>query len=398
MKHLAAVLLFAAIGCHDAPEPLPPLRPSEDAPALEALRAASFDRAVQLSGEGLAVAPRDAEAAAIHGLASWVNAANQAYVDFDVRHAWFWIDHMLDPKHAGAVAALDDKLAAIDRDFAIVAADPRFAMELCLACWQVDWNHDGAVDERDLELLAIDQDEHGKALDPADPRRKPTFRFDVGDALWARAMLSFQRAGLQLVLAYNWADAEAEHGDGPTVIHLKEPARVQKAKALVLAGLELSDASRKAYLAETDDDREWVPNPSQKHHPIPLEVDAGLYRAWADIINDVRDLMASKTGVPLKEIAGSLDAKIYRITPDAYVDLGAMFDHPQDLTIPHEPHDANANPATYYAALLHGVLGKGYAEHQTPSPLVKRLLGYAQELERGGDSLEHKLRYLLWVN
>ena len=39
-----------------------------------------------------------------------------------------------------------------------------------------------------------------------------------------------------------------------------------------------------AYLAETDDDREWVPNPKQQSHPMPLPVDAArigaLERTW----------------------------------------------------------------------------------------------------------------------
>ncbi|MFT3700412.1 MAG: hypothetical protein QM831_45120 [Kofleriaceae bacterium] len=396
MKHFAAVLLFVT-ACHETPEPLPPLRPAEDAPALDALRAASFDQAVQLSTAQLAVAPKDAEAAAIHGLASWINAANQAYVDFEVRKSWFLIDGFLDPKHASAIGALDAKLEAVDHDMAVVAADPRFAMELCLACWQFDWNHDGTINERDLQLLTIDQDDHGKPLPEGDPRRKPTFRFDVGDALWVRAMISFQRAGLQLVMAYNWADAETGHDGGATIIHLKDPARVAKAKELVLAGLDFSDASRKAYLDETDDDREWVPSPKQKSHPIPLDVDDGLYKTWSDVVTDVRDLMAGKTGIPLKEIAGSLDAKMYRMTPDIYIDVAAMFDHPQDILIRKERGDGESE-VKQFDDLLHGILGKGYAEHKTPSPLVKRLLGYAQEMERGGDSIEHKLRYLMWIN
>ncbi|HEY0254287.1 MAG TPA: hypothetical protein VGC41_22320, partial [Kofleriaceae bacterium] len=345
------------------------------------------------------IAPKDAEAAAIHALASFVTTATKAFEDLDLRHSWFGVDRLLDPKHRSTVVELDQKLEAIDKDLAIVADDPRFAMELCLACWTMDWNHDGKIDERDQQLLTIDHDAHGAEIPAGDPRQKPTFRFDVGDALWARAMVSFQRAVLQLVLAYNWADAADHKGGGPTVIRLQDAGRVKRAKELVLAGLEFSDASRNAYLAETDDDREWVPSPRQKNHPIPLEIDDGIYTTWKSVVGDVRDLMSGKTGIAMKEIAGATDAQLYRIAPDAYVDLGAMFDRPTDITIP-DDHGVAKGPgeAKYIDELLHGVLGHGYAESMKPSPLVKRLLGYAAELERGGDTIDRKLRYLIWIN
>ena len=50
------------------------------------------------------------------------------------------------------------------------------------------------------------------------------------------------------------------------------------------------------------------------------------------------------------------------------------------------------------ARWLRGVLGHGYVEHMQASPLVQRLAAMRADLERGGDTLEHKLHYLLWIN
>lgn len=390
---LAVVVLIAS--CGTAPATPPPQRPTEDAPALAALRAAKFPQAIELAHAQLVLAPRDAEAAAIHGLASYVQAATNAAEELDVRHAFLFIDNAFTPAGQPAVLALANQLEVIDHDLAVAAEDPGFALELCLACWPYDWNHDGAIDQRDQQLLQIERDAKGELLDDHDPRRMPTFRFDHGDVLWARAMVSFQRATLELLLAYRWSDAS--RGDGnkrQAVVHLLSADRVKHARELVLAGLDFSDASRRAYLAETDDDREWVPNPRQHSHPVPLDVDDRLYETWTGVVGDVRELMAGKRGLGLRELATLISPELTKLAPDAYIDVGRMFSEPTDITLTFE----DGEDAAAMTRWLRGVLGHGYAEHMPASPLVHRLAAMRADLERGGETLEHKLHYLLWIN
>jgi len=391
---LAAVIALAA--CGTAPPP-PPQRPTEDAPALAALRAAELSHALELAQAQLAIAPRDAEAAAIHGLAAYALAADTTATKLDVRHAFLFIDNAFTPAGKPALIELAAKLEAVDRDLAVVADDPAFSLELCLACWHYDWNHDGKIDDRDDSLFRIERDAKGERIEVGDPRRTPTFRFDHGDALWARAMVSFQRAGLELMLAYRWSDAS--RGDGktkqPVVIHLESADRVKHARELVLAGLDYSDASRRAYLAETDDDREWVPNPRQHDHPIPLEVDDRLYETWTGVVADVRDLMAGKRGLGLREIAALISPKLTKLAPDGYIDVGRMFTEPTDITLAVDEEGDTPASMTHW---LRGVLGHGYAEHMEPSPLVQRLATMRADLERGSETIEEKLHYLLWIN
>jgi hypothetical protein len=326
-----------------------------------------------------------------------VQAAANAANALDVRHAFLFIDNAFTPAGQPAVIALANQLEAVDRDLAVAAEDPAFSLELCLACWQYDWNHDGAIDQRDQQLLQIERDAKGELIDEHDPRRTPTFHFDHGDVLWARAMVAFQRATLELLLAYRWSDAS--RGDSktkqPIVIHLESAERVKHARELVLAGLDYSDASRRAYLAETDDDREWVPSPRQHSHPVPLEVDDRLYETWTGVVADVRDLMAGKRGLGLRELATLISPKLTKLAPDAYIDVGRMFSEPTDITL---PVDEEGEDAAAMARWLRGVLGHGYAEHMQASPLAQRLASMRADLERGGDTLEHKLHYLLWIN
>ena len=174
MKHLVTLALLAACGS----APLPPVRTADDAPALEALRSARFDVAIELGTRQLAIEPRDAEAAAIRALAAYVQATSTLYTSLELGgHSWFFFEPALDPKHAPAIAAFIDQLAAIDKDLAIAGDDPRFSLELCLACWQFDWNHDGKIDERDTLLFELELEHDRKGAIPEhDPRRRPTFR------------------------------------------------------------------------------------------------------------------------------------------------------------------------------------------------------------------------------
>jgi hypothetical protein len=393
MKHLVALMVLAA--CGEATPPLAPLRQNEDAPALEALRAANFDEAVLLSTRQLAIEPRDAEAAAIRAIANYVKASSRIFVDLDIGHGWFWFDKAFEPNAPPVINSFIDQLGVIDRDLAVAGADPRFSLELCLACWQFDWNHDGKIDQHDTQLFELEEDSKGR-IPAGDPRRHPTFRFDLGDVSWARAMVSFQRALGELMLAYRWSDATKDN-DGMAdqlVIHLIAPERVKHARELVLAGLEFSDQSRLQYLAETDDDREWVPNPKQKNYAMPLPVDAKLYDTWAGVVADVRGLVAGRTGVSMHELAMLEGHKLAGITPDAYVDLGRMLTEPTDITIQHE----EGRDVASMTRILRGVLGNGYNEHMTSSPLVHRLATMRDDLEKGSDTLDHKLHYLLWIN
>ena len=100
---------------------------------------------------------------------------------------------------------------------------------------------------------------------------------------------------------------------------------------------------------------------------MPLPVDAKLYETWAGVVRDVRDLVAGRTGISMQEVAGLESQQLAAITPNAYVDLGAMLSEPTDITI---AIDSKLESLSAINTFLRGVLGHGFSEHMPTSPLV----------------------------
>ena len=395
---LAVLVVIAACGSSPPPAPVVSAPGPETATAVEALRQSRFDDAGREASHALSLHPGDARAAAVRALATYRAAGDEVVGKLErvIKNA----EHITAFDHEegrAAWRAFADRLASVETDLAVVAADPQFSLELCLACWEHDWNHDGKIDDRDHKLFEIERDATGNAIPETDPRRRPTFRFDVGDAEWARAMVSFQRAFVELVLAYRWSDLDKLLYDGraDVTIRLVDKGRVNHARELILSGLAHAARCRDLYLAETDDDREWVPNPRQQSHPIPMPVDDALYQTWSDVIADVTRMLDSDEGISMRELATLVDKKAALLVPDAYVDLGKLLREPTDFSFDFkrmEPTPAGIEQA------LRRLLGHGYVEHAKASPLVGRLARMARELDQGGDTIEHKLRYLFWLN
>ena len=403
---IAASLLIALVACSSsAPPPAraPAERAKDDAAALAALRASKFEDAAHEATAVLARSPRDPEAAAIRAIATYQHAGMDLFWGLEAVTKDADMMKAFDHEHGRVVwQSFLDKLDAVDKDLAIAAADPTFSLELCIACWEHDWNHNGRVDDRDRRLLEIEIDEKGEDLPEGDPRRRPTYRFDVGDADWARAMVAFQRAAVELILAYKWNDLDklfnGHDGDGAKlVIRMNDPSRVQRARDLILAGVGFADKCREEYLAETDDDREWVPNPKQKSHAVPLAVDGALYETWAATTGDVRRLMQSEEGISLREAAAIVDKGLGREMPDAYIDVGRMLREPTDIVIDLSKENEKDSPDAF-ERILRGLLGHGYQTSMKSSPLVRRLDRMKHELEHGDDTVGRKLRYLFWLN
>jgi hypothetical protein len=364
--------------------------------AAAALRASQFTDAVREADVALGADARDSQAAAVRAVGRYERAAEKLVRELgavlDSGEQLKFLDH---EKGRLVWRGFLADLEQVDRDLAIAAADPGFSLELCIACLQVDWNGNGRLDGRDNKMLELEFDGRGGSLEEGDPRRRPTYRFDVGDAQWGRAMISFQRAAVELVLAYRWSELDKlwGRGDASTVtIKLIDPGRVKHARELFIAALGFSSQEREAYLAETDDDREWVPNPRQKSYAMPLEVDDALYATWTQVISDVHHMLSSQEGVGFREVAQLFaDPDDVAKLPDAYLDLGRMFREPTDIVV-------ELRRQTTPEAFLRGLLGHGYAETMRGSPLVGRLRHMKEALDRGEDTVDRKLRYLFWLN
>ncbi|MBU1534443.1 hypothetical protein KKF84_03930 [Myxococcota bacterium] len=299
----------------------------------------------------------------------------------------------------------DAMLEKVASDLAMAARSDKVHLELCLACWEVDWNNNGRIDRADRLLFQVEKDARGQKLPLESPLRKPTYRFDRGDLYWARAYVMFQRAAINGILAYDWSaiDTLAQRQREKAIkITLKDPKRMKLVRALVMQGLELSAKAREAYLAETDDDREWVPSPRQKSHPMPMAVDARLYQTWGDILGDLQRLLGGKEGLSAAEITTLFHPK-WKTFPGGFIDLGAMFQNPKDFTL-HLPtimawlEFRPRHGMGELERLLGAIFGRYYKKTMKPSPLTGRLKRMKDELSRGEETFEQKLGYLIWIN
>src|SRR5687768_9590747 len=304
-------------------------------PAIDALVRGDFAAAGSEADRVLARTPDAARAAAIRAVARYQAAevALLAHLPAIEGMAERRDTGRMDAAIRGALGDFDRQLAAVDADLAVAEADPGFAIEVCLACWRYDWTGDKEIDERDERMLEIEYDLRGAELPEGDPRRRPTFRLDHGDVIWARAMVSFQRALVHMGKAYRWSDLMgADPAKQLIRVSLASADDVKRAGQLALAALGHAERCRQAYLSETDDDREWVPNPKQKSHPVPLEVDARLYETWGGVLADLEDLVRGETGVPLGDLLALVPE--YRGPRElGYVDLGRIFSQPRDLVV-----------------------------------------------------------------
>jgi len=399
-RRMRSSVLFAALVACTPVQPQPPKQSADASAAVSELRAARFPEAERASLAILKHDRKSSTAAAVHAIAKYDQSVETLVGELgrvlDQGEGLKFFDH--ERGRAAWQKFLDD-LEVIDLDLEIAAADPAFSLELCIACWDHDFNLNGHLDERDKKFFEVEFDGKGGDLADDDPRRRPTYHFDVGDIYWARAMVSFQRAAVELVLAYRWSELDKLLGrDEPDkiVIKLVDAGRVRHARELMINALGYSERERQAYLAETDDDREWVPNPSQKSYAMPLEVDAKLYDSWAAILGDVHRLLASQEGLSLQD-AGKLllgDHEAARL-PAAYADIGAMLRDPTDVVI---DFSGDHDDAKSYERVMRGLLGHGYVQSMRASPLVARLRHMKDELDHGDDTLDRKLHYLIWFN
>lgn len=377
----------------------------ETAPAVQALQEGRFDDAVTKADAVIQKDGQAPEALLIRAITRYRTTINQLVLDGRTIVVGGLEAGGINQRYLQTtVTQAEADLAAVDADLAKVQQSPDVALELCLACWKgVDWNGDGRVNHRDELLLQIEVDEHGEPLPEDDPRRKPTFRFDHGDVAWARAFVGFERALLDVVLAYDYSgvnEAMREGRDIPKEIKLRlvDKKRIADAKERLLEAIDQSAACRKAYLEETDDDREWVPNPRQKSHPMPLPVDQALYDTWGGVLDDLRKLAKGEEGIGAADVANLVKGEMAVSGARGFVNLGAMLDHPKDIVLHGQDLEMLDMKPLNLGAMLGAVLGEYYVADMKPSALPKRLLRMKGDIDAHNEDIERKLRYLFWLN
>ncbi len=365
--------------------------------AIRSLQNGSFEEAQSESAIALRENPANTSALLVDAILQYQKAINSSVVNFRmiINDAMQFVTMGRGPglDYSRMRILLDQTeldLAAVEKKLQHVSTDQEVSLELCLACWEKDWDLDGKIDQSDRLLFQIEKDSHGNLLAPDDSRRKPTFRFDIGDVFWARAWVSFQRGLADLFLAYEWNELDRIFSPFSTEqkkieIKLREPARIAQAKQRFIEGIQYAEQARLLYLAETDDDREWVPSPRQTNHPIPLSVDETTYNIWVSVLQEMKLLINGTTGLSLAEIVSLGDEKVPN-PPQGYIDIGKMLSKPKDIVVDLEELAGIQNSEV----ALVNLLGSYYSTTIKPS-LLTQYLNYLK-------TDDNKWRYLLWFN
>ena len=158
-----------------------------------------------------------------------------------------------------------------------------------------------------------------------------TVAFDRGDAIWMRGYCHLLLAIIDFALAHDGKElfdrtahvafpfVESPYAafappvqerrfdyesivDAIAFVHLIRLNVVDKAKmesslAHLDTCLELSAEMWRHILAETDDDREWIPNPKQQG-ALGIPVTADMIASWKDFTTEARELLAGKKRIP----------------------------------------------------------------------------------------------------
>jgi hypothetical protein len=230
------------------------------------------------------------------------------------------------------------------------------ALELDLLKIRMDWEDDRKMDPHD-NLLGSFRQVIGNRV-PMDRVRGFVVRFDAADVQWLRGYCHLLMAICEFGLAYDQEDfwnvtarrffSQAQTtfdflNEEPRVnngwntnfildaiagIHqlrfpIREPERMPRALGHVKQTIQLSREMWKLVEAETDNDREWIPNPQQKP-PFPgAEVSKEMIAGWHEFLDEAELILDGNKLVPF-----------WRGTnPRRGVNLQRVFVEPQDFDL-----------------------------------------------------------------
>ena len=243
-----------------------------------------------------------------------------------------------------------------------VPADAEIGLVVDLGKLGMDLDGDGVIGPAEsLAAIMAAMRGPGTELTPL-PAGGLVFRFDRADGFWLQAyanflvaqadfwlahdfqatfdgsfQMLFPRAGLPLQdalvpppdqLASSMLMTEWKIADLVSFIHLIdwpviEPERRQTARLKLLEMIRLSRENWKAILAETDNDREWLPGPQQPGiNPLTgLAVTDKEVAAWHEALQMAEDLLEGRVLLPHFRIASK------------GINMKAFFDAPQPFDL-----------------------------------------------------------------
>ncbi|CDX31356.1 conserved exported hypothetical protein [Mesorhizobium sp. SOD10] len=242
------------------------------------------------------------------------------------------------------LVAFRDRLEKSAATLGSVPANADIGMVVDLTRLGIDLNEDGAI-APDESFAAIMASLSRGGIDTSNAAPSLTFRFDRADGFWLQGYAEFLMAQADFWLAHDFRNAfdgsfhmlfpraklplqdalvpldggmsgnifasEWRFADFVSLVHLVnwpviEPERRQAARRHLLEMIRLSREDWKSILAETDNDREWLPGPQQKGVNLltGLEVGEEQVQAWLATLTVAEDLLEGRVLLPHFRITG----------------------------------------------------------------------------------------------
>ncbi len=207
--------------------------------------------------------------------------------------------------------------------------DAEVKLRLNLREIHFDFDKDGQAGEAESLWSVFSTINRGAARDaPADG----TVAFDSGDVEWLRGYCHLLQGLGNAVLAHDFEELhrrcghlfyprvksqyeflQHQEGNGNwsvnhiadliSLVHLinfevVEPERMHQAQEHLLEMIKRSRASWEQILAETDDDREWLPGPTQQAALTSVRITGPMVESWHTFLDESESLLTGKKLVP----------------------------------------------------------------------------------------------------
>ena len=238
---------------------------------------------------------------------------------------------------------------------------------------RLDLDADGvATDEESFWKILSAMQSGGRVDEAAPDVNQFVIAFDDADVLWLRGYCHVMSALGEMMLAYDGKDQFervahlfypkvetpyqylANEGVGPffgfngqnvldliALIHtvnyeVLEPERMKTALAHLESVISLSRDSWKLINAETDDDREWLPNPKQTAAVGGMKVSPEMQTQWHEFLDEAEAILQGRKLLPFwRGIEGGFmpgDGSFPR-NPDLGINLRRVFTEPTRLDL-----------------------------------------------------------------
>ena len=246
-------------------------------------------------------------------------------------------------------------------------------LQITIGQVRLDLDADGvATDEESFWKILSAMQSGGRVDEAAPDVNQFVIAFDDADVLWLRGYCHVMSALGEMLLAYDGKDQFertahlfypnvdtpyqylVNEGTGPffgfngqnvldviALIHtvnyeVIEPERMKTALAHLESVISLSRESWKLINAETDDDREWLPNPKQTAAMGGMKVSPEMQAQWHEFLDEAEAILQGKQLLPFwRGIEGGFMPvdRTFPSNPDLGINLRRIFTEPTRLDL-----------------------------------------------------------------